>query len=160
MESDKRQLEVELADHKVFLDKVKRISLEEEKKRFRSGLVTSALENNVAIGQIGDALVEILQKCLFDDDNEKKTLQSKLERVREMARSYFTQHYATAVADQGAPYFGLKKRKNRRRMKSRRSKRQKTAPPSLAQGLDPPLYCLIIDLPWFVLTPKKITQLY
>ena len=159
MESDKRQLEVELADHKVFLDKVKRILLEEEKKRFRSGLVTSALENNVAIGQIGDALVEILQKCLFDDDNEKKTLQSKLERVREMARSYFTQHYVTAVADQGAPYFGLKK-KNRRRMKSRRSKRQKTAPPSLAQGLDPPLYCMIIDLPWFVLTSKKITQLY
>ena len=111
MESDKRQLEVELADHKVFLDKVRRISLEEEKKRFRSGLVTSALENNVAIGQIGDALVEILQKCLFDDDNEKKTLQSKLERVREMVRSYFTQHYATAVADQGAPYFGLKKKK-------------------------------------------------
>ena len=111
MESDKRQLEVELADHKVFLDKVKRILLEEEKKRFRSGLVTSALENNVAIGQIGDALVEILQKCLFDDDNEKKTLQSKLERVREMARSYFTQHYATAVADQGAPYFGLKKKR-------------------------------------------------
>ena len=110
MESDKRQLEVELADHKVFLNKVRRISLEEEKKRFRSGLVTSALENNVAIGQIGDALVEILQKCLFDDDNEKKTLQSKLERVREMARSYFTQHYTTAVADQGAPYFGLKKR--------------------------------------------------
>lgn len=133
MESDKRQLEVELADHKVFLDKVRRISLEEEKKRFRSGLlVTSALENNVAIGQIGDALVEILQKCLFDDDNEKKTLQSKLERVREMARSYFTQHYATAVADQGAPYFGLKKRKNRRRMKSRRSKRQTNSSPLLS----------------------------
>ena len=129
MESDKRQLEVELADHKVFLDKVKRILLEEEKKRFRSGLVTSALENNVAIGQIGDALIEILQKCLFDDDNEKKTLQSKLERVREMARSYFTQHYATAVADQGAPYFGLKKKRIAEGGKAGEASDKKQLPP-------------------------------
>ena len=81
MESGIRQLEEDVAGHKSFLDKIRRISLEEEKKRFRSGLVTSALENNVAVGQIGDALIEIIQKCLFDDDNEKKTLQSKLERV-------------------------------------------------------------------------------
>lgn len=82
MESSIRQLEQDLAGHKSFLDKIKRISLEEEKKRFRSGLVTSALENNVSVTQIGDALIEILQKCLFDDDNEKKTLQSKLNRVK------------------------------------------------------------------------------
>ena len=84
MESSIRQFEGELAHHKVFLDKIRRISLEEEKKRFRPGLVTNALENNVSVSQIGDALVEILQKCLFDDDNEKKTLQSKLERVKDM----------------------------------------------------------------------------
>lgn len=82
MESSIRQLEQDLAGHKSFLDKIKRISLEEEKKRFRSGLVTSALENNVSVTQIGDALIEILQKCLFDDDNEKKALQSKLNRVK------------------------------------------------------------------------------
>ena len=128
MESDKRQLEVELAEHKVFLDKVKRILLEEERKRFRSGLVTSALENNVAIGQIGDALVEILQKCLFDDDNEKKTLQSKLERVRDMARSYFTQHYTTAVADQGAPYFGLKKKESQKDEKPAKQATKNSSP--------------------------------
>ncbi|KAL9973691.1 hypothetical protein ACROYT_G020177 [Oculina patagonica] len=81
MESSIKQLEDDLAGHKSFLDKIRRIALEEEKKRFRSGLVTSTLENNVSVGQIGDALIEILQKCLFDDDNEKKTLQSKLERV-------------------------------------------------------------------------------
>lgn len=82
MESSIRQLEQDLAGHKSFLDKIKRISLEEEKKRFRSGLVTSALENNVSVTQIGDALIEILQKCLFDDDNETKALQSKLNRVK------------------------------------------------------------------------------
>ena len=96
-----RKLEVELADHKVFLDKVRRISLEEEKKRFRSGLVTSALENNVSVGQIGDTLVEILQKCLFDDDNEKKTLQSKLERVREMVRSHFMHSFCCGWSTRG-----------------------------------------------------------
>ena len=82
MESSIKQLEEDLASHRSFLDKIKRIVLEEEKKRYRSGLVTSALENNVSVCQIGDALIEILQKCLFDDDNEKKTLQSRLERVR------------------------------------------------------------------------------
>ncbi len=82
MESSIKQLEENLAGHKSFLDKIRRIAQEEEKKRFRSGLVTSALENNVSVGQIGDTLIEILQKCLFDDDNEKKTLHSKLERVR------------------------------------------------------------------------------
>ena len=76
-----RELEQDLAGHKSFFDKIKRISLEEEKKRFRSGLVTSALESNVSVTQIGDALIEILQKCLFEDDNEKKTMQSKLEGV-------------------------------------------------------------------------------
>lgn len=82
MESSIKQHEEDLASHKSFLDKIRRIALEEEKKRFHSGLVTSALENNVSVGQIGDTLIEILQKCLFDDDNKKKTLQSKLERVR------------------------------------------------------------------------------
>ena len=81
MQSDIRQLEEDLAAHKSFLDKIRRIALEEDKKRFRSGLVTSALESTVTVGQIGDALVELLQKCLFDDDKEKKTLQSTLERV-------------------------------------------------------------------------------
>ena len=38
------------------------------------------------------------------------------------------------------PYFGLKKEKNRKKKKSWQDKRQKeTAPPSLTQGLDPPL---------------------
>ena len=84
MESSIRELDQDLADHKSFFDKIKRISLEEEKKRFRSGLVTSAVESNVSVTQIGDALIEILQKCLFEDDNEKKTLQAKLEAVKSL----------------------------------------------------------------------------
>lgn len=84
MESRIRELDQDLADHKSFFDKIKRISLEEEKKRFRSGLLTSAVENNVSVTQIGDALIEILQKCLFEDDNEKKTLQAKLEGVKSL----------------------------------------------------------------------------
>ena len=95
MESSIKQLEEDLAGHKSFLDKIKRISLEEEKKRFHSRLVTSALESNVSVGQIGDALIEILQKCLFDDDKEKKTLQSKLERVR---KSFFCSESWSEVA--------------------------------------------------------------
>lgn len=82
MESSIRELEQDLASHKSFFDKIKRISLEEEKRRFRSGLVTSAVESNASVTQIGDALIEILQKCLFEDDNEKKTLQSKLDGVK------------------------------------------------------------------------------
>ena len=84
MESSIRELDQDLADHKSFFDKIKRISLEEEKKRFRSGLLTSAVENNVSVTQIGDTLIEILQKCLFEDDNEKKTLQTKLEGVKSL----------------------------------------------------------------------------
>ena len=84
MESSIRELDQDLADHKSFFDKMKRISLEEEKKRFRSGLLTSLVENNVSVTQIGDALIEILQKCLFEDDNEKKTLQAKLEGVKSL----------------------------------------------------------------------------
>ena len=84
MESSIRELDQDLADHKSFFDKIKRLSLEEEKKRFRSGLVTSAVESNVSVTQIGDALIEILQKCLFEDDNEKKTLQAKLEAVKSL----------------------------------------------------------------------------
>lgn len=87
MESSIRELDQDLADHKSFFDKIKRISLEEEKKRFRSGLLTSAVENNVSVTQIGDALIEILQKCLFEDDNEKKTLQAKLEGVEAELKS-------------------------------------------------------------------------
>lgn len=81
MQSQVKELEEDVASHKSFLDKIRRIALEEDKKRFRSGLVTSALESTVAVGQIGDALVELIQKCLFDDDNEKKMLQSTLDRV-------------------------------------------------------------------------------
>ena len=77
-----KELEQDLAGHKSFFDKIKRISLEEEKKRFRSSLVTTALESNVSVTQIGDALIEILQKCLFEDDSEKKTLQLKLDGVK------------------------------------------------------------------------------
>lgn len=84
MESSIREVEEDLAGHKSFFDKIKRISLEEEKKRFRSGLLTSAVENNVSVTQIGDALIEILQKCLFEDDKEKKTLQAKLEGVKSL----------------------------------------------------------------------------
>ena len=82
MQSQVKELEEDVASHKSFLDKIRRIALEEDKKRFRSGLVTSALESTVAVGQIGDALVELIQKCLFDDDNEKKMLQSTLDRVK------------------------------------------------------------------------------
>jgi len=60
-----RELEQDLAGHKSFFYKIKRIALEEEKRRFRSGLVTSALESNVSVAQIGDALIEILKSvCL------------------------------------------------------------------------------------------------
>ena len=82
MRSSIRHLEEDLAAHKSFLDKIRRIALEEDKKRFRSGLVMSALESTVAVAQIGDTLVELIQRCLFDDDKEKKTLQSTLERVK------------------------------------------------------------------------------
>ena len=85
MESSMRDLEQDLAGHKSFFDKIKRIALEEEKKRFRSSLVTTTLESNVSVTQIGDALIEILQKCLFEDDNEKKTLQLKLDGVKGLA---------------------------------------------------------------------------
>ncbi|XP_068720583.1 coiled-coil domain-containing protein 158-like [Montipora capricornis] len=81
MQASVRQLEENLAAHKSFLDKIRRIASEEDKKRFRSGLVSSALENTASVGQIGDALVELIQKSLFDDDKDKKTLKSSLERV-------------------------------------------------------------------------------
>lgn len=80
-QSSVKNLEEDLVAHKSFLDKIRRIAVEEDKKRFRSGLITSALENILAVGQFGDALVELIQKCLFDDDKEKKALQSTLERV-------------------------------------------------------------------------------
>ena len=84
MQASVRQLEENLAAHKSFLDKIRRIASEEDKKRFRSGLVSSALENTASVGQIGDALVELIQKSLFDDDKDKKTLKSSLERVKEI----------------------------------------------------------------------------
>lgn len=85
--SSVKNLEEDLVAHKSFLDKIRRIALEEDKKRFRSGLITSALENTLAVGQFGDALVELIQKCLFDDDKEKKALQSTLERVEAELKS-------------------------------------------------------------------------
>lgn len=82
MQTNIKQLEEDLVAHKSFLDKVRRIVSEEDRKRFRSSLVTSALESTATVRQIGDALVELIQKCLFDDDKEKETLRSSLNRVK------------------------------------------------------------------------------
>lgn len=82
MQTNIKQLEEDLAAHKSFLDKVRRIVSEEDRKRFRSSLVTSALESTATVRQIGDALVELIQKCFFDDDKEKKTLRSSLDQVK------------------------------------------------------------------------------
>ena len=89
MESKLNQLEDDVTAHKSISDKVKKILVDEEKKRYGSSLATSALANSCAVGQIGDAVVEILQKCLFDDDNEKKTFKSQLDRVRRLLIASF-----------------------------------------------------------------------
>ncbi|XP_067039809.1 coiled-coil domain-containing protein 158-like isoform X4 [Acropora muricata] len=83
MQTNIKQLEEDLAAHKSFLDKVRRIVSEEDRKRFRSSLVTSALESTATVRHIGDALVELIQKCFFDDDKEKKTLRSSLDQVED-----------------------------------------------------------------------------
>lgn len=82
LEAQLRHSDESFSVYKSIFCKISQILHDEERKRGGAGLTLNGANSSGPTTLSGNSVIDTLQKCLFEDDTQKKTLTLKLERVR------------------------------------------------------------------------------